>query len=370
MEIERKVSGSSGRFGGSLAPKPRRGGTLRRADSDRRRAAAQARKARGAPNESGSGAVDLTSGIVGSCCGITLGSSTSPYALLAGTRIKVASPLDLRRKMLTSVGSQYLERIRTARSSYMESARGFNPQPSLADLQVCQGGAELGQLVNANLLGMHCTQIVGRQVSVKSTPKAKKAPKPSKAELDEMTDNLVTRALEVEAILRRDFTSHHAALEDTRKALKAALQFISDLHKLAEESDHLAGAIFQELLARHAAAAAAAAAEASSASQEADGAGAGGGACGPGRGTLHIGRARAAGNVPLETLTDLLTIDSMMAAAHEVCGLIRVKIEDNNDLGLATTVLEDCSGFFDSVEELANWREMDVMTLIEELRAF
>ena len=85
---------------------------------------------------------------------------------------------------------------------------------------------------------------------------------------------------------------------------------------------------------------------------------------------MHIGRARAAGNVPLETLTDLLTIDSMMAAAHEVCGLIRVKIEDNNDLGLATTVLEDCSGFFDSVEELANWREMDVMTLIEELRAF
>lgn len=301
-------------------------------------------------------------------------------------------------------------------------------------------------------------QIVGQQVPVKT--RALPAVKPSPAELEETAQKLMTREMEVEAVLRRDFTSSLEALEATRAALQRAQAFRERLDDLAKQSGFLAGAVFQELLARHAAATAAAAAEAraaelaaaakasadaAAAAQAAAGAGSGSGAGsaagdggatpssseaaaaasagGDGAGTpsggareaangagggvalavtpvgagagarvagpvspatrappvrglvsgfrsMHLDRERETGKVPLETVTDVITIDAMVKQANELCALVRVKIEDDNDLGLASTVVEDSLNFFTDLVELAKWREMDVMALLEELRAF
>jgi len=208
----------------------------------------------------------------------------------------------------------------------------------------------------------------------------------------EITEKLKGRALEVEAVLRRDFTSSPTAMAESRLALKAAMKFMAQLRELAESSDHLAGAIFQELLARNTAKQAAAAAEQAAEEAKAQAAAGGAGSAKAaaaniaeveavaaasaitpiitGFRSLSVGRDRVVGKVPLETLTDMLTVDLMVDAAQELCSLVRIKIEDDNDLGLASTVLEDSSGFFRDLEELAKWRELDIMVLLEELRMF
>jgi len=48
--------------------------------------------------------------------------------------------------------------------------------------------------------------------------------------------------------------------------------------------------------------------------------------------------------------------DSLITGAVDLCGLLRVKIEDDADLALARTVLEDSAQFLDDLTQCARWR--------------
>mmetsp|Transcript_63697 Transcript_63697/g.141835 ORF Transcript_63697/g.141835 Transcript_63697/m.141835 type:complete len:126 (+) Transcript_63697:1038-1415(+) len=59
--------------------------------------------------------------------------------------------------------------------------------------------------------------------------------------------------------------------------------------------------------------------------------------------------------------------DKLAAAAREVCDLLRVKIEDDGDLRLAMTVLQDCERFLRGLAIVAERRGTQSFALLQEL---
>jgi hypothetical protein len=111
---------------------------------------------------------------------------------------------------------------------------------------------------------------------------------------------------QVEAVLREKFDDE-ACIETCRVKLQQCTQFYADLGTLSSELGVLKGAAFQELLGR-----------------------------GTGNPRGHINRERVTGLVKIEkVLTDEAEISRMIKLAEGLCDLVRVKIEDDNDLGLA-----------------------------------
>lgn len=60
-------------------------------------------------------------------------------------------------------------------------------------------------------------------------------------------------------------------------------------------------------------------------------------------------------------------VSSLVASAERLIGLLRVKIEDDADLALARTVLEDTNRFFSDLDQCAKWRHVSTWQLFEEV---
>jgi len=69
-------------------------------------------------------------------------------------------------------------------------------------------------------------------------------------------------------------------------------------------------------------------------------------------------------------LTDESELNSMISRAEGLCDLVRVKIEDDNDLGLAISVVGDSLDFFEELAKIAATQNKDEYLFMQELRAF
>lgn len=179
------------------------------------------------------------------------------------------------------------------------------------------------------------------------------APPSTPVDIETETERLSGRALEVEAVLRLDFGGA-GAMEKAAQTVREQLEFMQELRRIAQTGEWLMGAIFQELLARRA-------------TSNGGGAGGGaGGAAGAGVGAeggmdtragfsnaMSVHRSRQVGRVALETVVAGDDIPKLGESAAALCAVVRIKLEDDNDLGLALTVLEDSDEFFKAVTRLA-----------------
>ena len=162
----------------------------------------------------------------------------------------------------------------------------------------------------------------------------------SAEELEQEVDRLKGRAMEVEAVLRLDFGSEGCIGEATDK-LKACSDFYEQLTQVAEKLGVLKGAAFQEMLGR-----------------------------GTGNPRGHINRDRVTGLVKLEEALPEAELQEAIAKAEGLCDLVRVKIEDDNDLGLALSVVQDSTAFLDEMKRVAKMRGTEEPAFMDELRQF
>lgn len=136
---------------------------------------------------------------------------------------------------------------------------------------------------------------------------------PCLADIEAEVERLAGRSWEVSSILRPSLASA-ADLENVECQIQEALNFVTEsLPRLASDLDQqVCGPTFQALLAR--------------------------GRPAPG----NAARERTSS----ELLNGLEEVSTLVFSAEQLIGLLRVKIEDDADLALARTVLEDTVRFF------------------------
>jgi len=160
---------------------------------------------------------------------------------------------------------------------------------------------------------------------------------PGPADIEEEQERLSGRSWEVSSILRPPLASA-ADLESVESQLQEALTFLTEtLPALAAEiGEQVSGLVFQALLARS--------------SRTLPG---------------HSGRERCSS----ERLdgVDSDQVARLVVDAEQLVALLRVKIEDDGDLALARTVLEDSIRFFWDLDQCAKWRDISPWELFEEV---
>lgn len=80
-----------------------------------------------------------------------------------------------------------------------------------------------------------------------------------------------------------------------------------------------------------------------------------------------LGRGNLALSVELEPILGEGKAEKLAGAARELCELLRVKVEDDGDLSLAMTVLEDCKRFFRALAVVAQGKGISSFQLLEDL---
>ena len=157
---------------------------------------------------------------------------------------------------------------------------------------------------------------------------------PCLADIEAEVERLAGRSWEVSSILRPSLSSA-ADLETVECQIQEALNFVTEsLPRLASDLDQqVCGPTFQALLAR--------------------------GRPAPG----HAARERTSSDL----LNGLSEVSSLVSCAEQLIGLLRVKIEDDADLALARTVLEDTNRFFWDLDQCAKWRRVSTWELFEEV---
>lgn len=151
---------------------------------------------------------------------------------------------------------------------------------------------------------------------------------------------LSRRAWEVVGLLRPEL-SCAADLAEVDEQLARALDFLVEtLPQAAEQLDvHPLGLVFQSLLLR----------------------------AGAGRGTQGPGERPSLAR--LDAALGQATADRLAARARDLCGLLRVKVEDDGDLALARRVLEDCRRFFRILAILAERHSTGTWEVLQEALA-
>lgn len=166
---------------------------------------------------------------------------------------------------------------------------------------------------------------------------------PSTAEIEAEEERLAGRSWEVSSVLRLPLGSE----DDVRDAechLAEALTLVTEtLPDLARRFDsQTCGPVFQSLLA-------------SCDSQTSGHA-------------MRPGEERKDATMSLEKL-DEKEIRRCAASVQDLCALLRIKIEDDGDLGLARAILEDSRQFFLDVAQCAKWKGTSAYVVFTECNA-
>ncbi|CAJ1387048.1 unnamed protein product [Effrenium voratum] len=254
------------------------------------------------------------------------------------TEAASSSRAERRQQQLQFAETSYLGWLTQVREEYAardkaEVGAPASPSPSLQELEAtCT--AFLQRPLSRSLAGpARCGSAVSRSSGLSYTLAPRPATiagtsevqvdtldgvEPSQAEIEEEVERLAGRSWEVCSILRPPLSSA-ADLEAVEGQIQEGLTFITEsLPRLAAElGQAMLGASFQGLLARGAVSA-------------------------PG----HAGRERLSS----DALGAGSEVSKLVLAAEQLIGLLRVKIEDDADLALARTVLEDSSRFFADLE--------------------
>eukprot|EP00434_Breviolum_minutum_P036944 symbB.v1.2.032746.t1/scaffold3968.1/size47252/1 len=169
---------------------------------------------------------------------------------------------------------------------------------------------------------------------------------PCLADIEAEVERLAGRSWEVSSILRPSLSS--------AADLETALNFVTEsLPRLASDLDQqVCGPTFQALLARGRPAPGHAARERTSSDLL------------NGLSEACFGKVRQVGF--LRALPPR-QVSSLVSCAEQLIGLLRVKIEDDADLALARTVLEDTNRFFWDLDQCAKWRRVSTWELFEEV---
>lgn len=158
----------------------------------------------------------------------------------------------------------------------------------------------------------------------------------SKEELDRLSG----RSWEVVSVLRTGLSfASEDDIEVAERSLATVLQFLAeDLPRAAHELGIIRGRAFQALLARS-------------------------------ERTLpgHVERQRE-GLADISAL-DVKSVETLLTGAEDLCSLLRVKIEDDGDLGLARMVVEDCQRFFSDLRQCAKMKGLDIWQMFQEVHA-
>ena len=161
----------------------------------------------------------------------------------------------------------------------------------------------------------------------------------SKEQLEEGINLLMGRAMEAEAVLRIDFSKTGCIAEMTEK-LQRCVECHENLLMLASQLEVIKGAAFQELLGR-----------------------------GTGNPRGHINREdRIRGKVKLDEALDTEALEAAILGAEAFCDLVRIKIEDDNDLELALHVVEDSAAFLVDTKRIAAIKQQDEHEFLQTLR--
>ena len=261
-----------------------------------------------------------------------------------------------RQKKMKDVENAYLDSLRRARLEYFDERKSVSEptileiaKPDLAAKELLEidtfaaGASSSDGTSPASDLNLSAEMNMSARMlaNIARPGTASVAGRLDSADFDREVDRLMGRMMEVESVLRLPFeTPEH--VREAMEALEASRLFVIDLGELSEKLCVLKGQAFQEMLAR------------------------GGGR----RQGGQLGRERLTGLVKLEDA--LASEDEIMrtvARAEGMCDLVRVKIEDDNDLGLANMVLEDCRTFFDELGTCAASKRLGVAALFFQLRA-
>eukprot|EP00747_Dinoflagellata_sp_TGD_P163922 gnl/TRDRNA2_/TRDRNA2_183146_c0_seq1.p1 gnl/TRDRNA2_/TRDRNA2_183146_c0~~gnl/TRDRNA2_/TRDRNA2_183146_c0_seq1.p1 ORF type:complete len:426 (-),score=81.41 gnl/TRDRNA2_/TRDRNA2_183146_c0_seq1:89-1366(-) len=158
------------------------------------------------------------------------------------------------------------------------------------------------------------------------------------AEIEAEVARLAGRSWEVVSVIRSPITSESEMLQVEKTVSKALALVTDELPRAAAAlGSKVKGPVFQALLARH-------------------------GHTAPG----HAARERI-GTVCLEDgPLSAEQLDVLASAAETLCSLLRIKVEDDGDLGLARAVLEDTTSFFADLSRCASWRGMNTWELFAE----
>ena len=164
---------------------------------------------------------------------------------------------------------------------------------------------------------------------------------PEMAKVEVTMDAMRVRLCEVEALLRIPLDDSEA-IEVVRGRTRASLRFLVALRDLATESRLLQGAVFQELLA--------------------------GDRC---KSEGHLRRSKRVGAneaAVAQAIAKNGDVREFADQATNLINLVRVKIEDDNDLALAGKTLQDIEGFLHNLRQLAAKTSSDEFELLLQLQ--
>jgi len=256
---------------------------------------------------------------------------------------------EMRTDRLREVQKSYLESLREARDQYFDARqkgasnarRMFEPSPEFFDAFAADRPHPTS-CRNLNRTKFWGTERGGaKDGSEGKEQEEAEELNLTEEEIEQEIDRLKTRSMEVEALLREKFDDE-GCIETCRSKLEQCSEFYESLGKLASTLKVLKGAFFQELLSR-----------------------------GTGKPRGHINRDRVTGLVKLEeVLTDEEEMQKMILSAEALCDLVRVKIEDDNDLGLALSVVGDSLDFFTEMSKLAKIKGEEEYPFLQMLRTF
>jgi hypothetical protein len=254
----------------------------------------------------------------------------------------------LREQRLLEVNEGYLQRLRSAREQYRENKKVAQRnkrsmfEPSIEMLEYF-GGLERPPTnckSKKTFWDDEDGKTGGGGASEGEGGGKEEEPTMTSEEIEAEVDRLKGRAMEVEAVLRLDFGAA-GCIEQATEKLHHCSQFYEELQTVADKLGVLKGAAFQEMLSR-----------------------------GTGNPRGHINRDRVTGLVKLEDVLDGETLSAAIEKAEGLCDLVRVKIEDDNDLGLALSVVQDSTAFIDEMKRVAKLKKTGEAEFMEELREF
>jgi hypothetical protein len=151
---------------------------------------------------------------------------------------------------------------------------------------------------------------------------------------------MANRFGEVEAMMRVSFFSD-SDVSALRHDIRECMHFLHELDQAAKVHNVLQGSAFQELLD----------------------------SCGPSvKNPRPIRTPKAKVKCNCVCFEDPVVAVKMAMQAQQLIDLVRVKIEDCNDLRLARTCLQDASSFFQEAERTASRLNISVFDFIQKLR--
>lgn len=256
----------------------------------------------------------------------------------------------MREDRLREARDQYLEGLRSARQQYFETRKQaararrnmFEPSSEMLEhLPLHSGQNAPTSCRNLSRTRFWDSEASGAQPGAEGKEEEEPELSLTEEEIEQEIDRLKTRSMEVEALLRVQF-DNEGCIPECRTKLEQCSEFYENLGKLATQLNVLKGAAFQELLGR-----------------------------GTGNPRGNINRDRVTGLVKLETvITTHGELQQMVQLAEGLCDLVRVKIEDDNDLGLALSVVGDSLDFFTEMSKLAKLKGEEEHPFLQMLRTF